>query len=208
LHRARTQPCWHLTDAAWLAAAHNAFAAAAGMAVPVPLDVQGTAAGFVVLLPNAASDARGLPPHWRNDTARGEPLEWLHRSEGAALPDDVAFIWAAAACTRDVLRVPLSGRVHAAGWSQGAKMASGLAGALACAPHAGFSIVAVAVGAGVFDPAAAVASTSGFAPSCAAPTPLLLLQGGADFIVPFCGAGINYAAGARAIMRSINDGLN
>jgi poly(3-hydroxybutyrate) depolymerase len=165
-----------------------------GNTVTLPLGVQGSAAGFVVLLPSAAPDARRLPQHWRNDTTLDDPLEWLHLHEGAAAPDDVAFIWAAAACTRDVLRIPLSGRVHATGWSQGAKMASGLAGALACAPHNGFAIASVAAGAGLFDPlAATISSAAGCA--AAAATPLLIFQGGADVIVPFCDTGFFYKAG-------------
>ncbi len=167
-----------------------------GNTVPLPLDVQGSAAGFVVLLPSAAPDASRLPLHWHNDTAIDDPLERLHLSEGDAAPDEVAFIWAAAACTRDVLRIPLLGRVHATGWSQGAKMASGLAGALACAPHNGFAIASVAAGAGLFNPVAATRTFSSAA-GChaAAATPLLLLQGGADVIVPFCDTGFFYKAG-------------
>jgi poly(3-hydroxybutyrate) depolymerase len=187
------------------------------------LDVKGAAAGFVVITPqgvrggdggdeeadpkglaDAAAAAVGgaatrlLPKHrWSNTTAEGDRLRGVERKEAEAAappgpPDDVAFVYAAAACVRDSLRVPLSGALFASGWSQGGKLAS----ALACVdPGAekpgreGFTLAAVAAGAGL---------SSGRCDAARA-TPLLMLQGGDDKLVPFCRDGAPYEAGVKAL---------
>jgi poly(3-hydroxybutyrate) depolymerase len=175
-----------------------------------PFDAAGTASGFVVAVPQAAwgSGANGAPPRrWRGASERRDPISALEAAESsaaaltaggaAAAPyDDVAFVWALAACVRDGLRVRLSGAVHAAGWSQGGKLAS----ALACAPPpaaasaAGFFLAAVAAGAGLT--ACDDAMSSAPVP---VPVPLLVLQGGADSFVPFCSDGAVYRSGQSAL---------
>jgi hypothetical protein len=141
---------------------------------------------------DATSAVPAIPlPHWRNDTSRSDPLHALYDAAAAASsggePDDVAFLWAViGGCLRDTLRVRLSGRLYPLGWSQGAKLAA----AMACAPRHGFAAAALGAGAGLMDARELPAAR------CAAPVPLLLLQGGADVVVPFCDDGLFYRAGA------------
>jgi poly(3-hydroxybutyrate) depolymerase len=176
----------------------SSFAAPAGLSPwfqsidpPTELDAKGAAAGFVVAVPEAAwgTGKDGLPPRrWSSASERGDP------AFGAAAPpyDDVAFLWAVAACVRDTLRVRLSSRVYAMGWSQGGKLAS----ALACSPGAhGFAPAAAAIGAGLM----ACDDAAGGALGPPPPLPLLVMQGGADVLVPFCVDGVAYRAGALAV---------
>ena len=195
--------------------------AISGASPGTQLDVKGTAGGFVVATPQgirggtqpgaeatqrgggaqalaaaaaakvSSLGARLLPARrWSNATSEGDPLHAIESTETDA-PDDVAFMRDVAACVRDGLRVGISDRVFLAGWSQGSKLAS----ALVCAPQfsgaqgGGFSVAALAVGAGLA------------AESCpaSARTPLLLLQGGSDDLVPFCHAGAPYKATREAL---------
>jgi poly(3-hydroxybutyrate) depolymerase len=180
-------------------------------------DVEGVRALGAAVAASVASDAvRKLLPERRWSNA-SQPGDRLHAAEAAeargedAPPDDVAFLWDVAACVRDTLHVPLTGAVFAAGWSQGGKLASGLAcanetsasssssapapapapaGAAAGLPgRAGFTLAAVAVGAGLSS--AQCAASAGI--------PLLMLQGGDDDLVPFCKAGAPYRAGVQAL---------
>jgi poly(3-hydroxybutyrate) depolymerase len=159
---------------------------------PTELDAKGAAAGFVVAVPEAAwgTGTDGLPP--RRWGAAAEPGDAAY---GAAAPpyDDIAFLWAVAACVRDTLRVRLTGRVYAMGWSQGGKLAS----ALACSRGAhGFAPAAAAIGAGLTACDGAPATAQQLLPP---PLPLLVMQGGADVLVPFCVDGMAYRAGALAV---------
>jgi poly(3-hydroxybutyrate) depolymerase len=186
----------------------DAKGAAAGFVVMTPQGVRGGDGSDEVSDPNglaqAASAAVGgaatklLPKHrWSNATVEGDRLHAVEGKEEEAAeapgpPDDVAFLYAAAACVRDSLRVPLTGALFAAGWSQGGKLAS----ALACIDPAaekpgrrGFTLSAVAVGAGL---TAARCNAS-------RALPLLMLQGGDDKLVPFCRDGAPYEAGAKAL---------
>jgi len=177
--------------------------------------VKGTAAGFVVATPQgvrggtepgaeatqkgggaqalaaaaaakvSSLGAKLLPARrWSNATSKGDPLNAIESGEKEA-PDDVAFLRDVAMCVRDGLRIAIPDRVFVAGWSQGSKLAS----ALACAPQfsgqgGAFSLAALAAGAGLA------------AESCPASvkTPLLVLQGGEDALVPFCHRGAPYDA--------------
>jgi hypothetical protein len=174
-----------------------------------PLDAKGAAAGFVVATPqaerggpDAGLTADVMPPQrWSNGSDPEDTLFEAEAAEEAAaaatgaapIPDDIAFAWAVAACIRDTLRVRLSGAVFAAGWSQGAKLASALAcdapaGADAD-PTRGFSLAALAVGGGLRRGGCAAAGR----------TPLLLLHGGQDTLVPFCSDGGPYKSVRSAL---------
>jgi poly(3-hydroxybutyrate) depolymerase len=183
--------------------------AAAGFVVVAPQGVRGNdgeeakdeAAGAEAIAKAAAASALDaaadlLPGRrWSNASDEGDRANAVEAAEANSaeqpLPNDVAFLWAIGACIRDTLHVPLSGAVHAAGWSQGGKVAS----ALACASpddaalRKGLTLAAVAVGAGV-SPARCEQS---------ARIPLLMLQGGEDKLVPFCEDGLPYKAGAKAL---------
>ena len=191
--------------------------AIAGASPGTQLDVKGTAAGFVVATPQgvrggsepgaeatqkgggaqalaaaaaakvSSLGAKLLPARrWSNATSEGDPLRAIETTLDEDAPDDVAFLRDVAACVRDGLRIAIPDRLFVAGWSQGSKLAS----ALVCAPQfsgqggGAFSVAALAVGAGLA------------AESCPASvkTPLLLLQGGSDDLVPFCHRGAPYDA--------------
>ncbi len=155
--------------------------------------VEAMASAAAASITSAASKL--LPPRrWSNATEEGDKLHAAEAAEAkdrdTTLPDDVSFLYDVAACVRDTLRVPLSGALFTAGWSQGGKLASGLA----CAPAPpngtrGFNLSAIAVGEGLS------------AGNCtqAASIPMLMLQGGEDKLVPFCCDGVPYRAGSESL---------
>jgi poly(3-hydroxybutyrate) depolymerase len=116
-------------------------------------------------------DAGVLGGSWSlgNDRADGR------QTDRVSLQSELAFLWSIADCLRS-LGIPLSGDVYLAGLSQGGKIAT----RLACSTHAGFTVKAVAVAAGV-------QAEPGL--RCPSPIPLLLFQGGLDPVVPFCTSG-------------------
>jgi len=161
-----------------------------------PVDRQLAAAGFITIAPNAVPNPRAtevlsslglcpcpILPFWAStftilDMAAAEGL--------SNIVDEPSFLWDAAVCVRDVLRVGtglqlnLSGAVFAFGHSQGAKLST----YFACSePRHGFSVNGVVSSAGI-----KVDTLN--APRCMdarrRTPPLLAFQAQRDSRVPFC----------------------
>ena len=168
----------------------------------LPIDVQLASRGFVTIGPNALvnpiassllamAGQCGDSPNcslafWEGTSTALDAANLLSLTSST---DEVAFLWDAASCARDVLGLNLSGSVFAFGHSQGGKLAS----FFGCSePRAGFSVDGIVASAGVkADPLAA--------PRCRdprrRPPPLLAFQAQEDETVPFCSPFL-YAPGA------------
>ena len=133
-------------------------------------DTSAPAAGYAVVAPQG--DAGNPGGSWSLGNGRTDGRQ----TDRIRLSEEIDFLWSVADCLRDQLGIPLSGEVYLAGLSQGGKMAT----RLACSTHAGFTVKAIAVAAGV-------QAEPGI--SCPAAIPLLLFQGGLDPVVPFCTTG-------------------
>ncbi len=166
---------------------HGGVQSAGGFLYDYKIDTKSLAAGFAVATPQSLISRVCNCSYWSHTMTRrdmGAPLEYIAMAgQSANEQEEVGFFWAMYSCVKHTLRIPLSGDVYSAGYSQGSKVVTlfGCAVPPPALASTGFRVRGImSMGAIEADP--------GEYPACArgTPPPLLIVQAQEDLSTPLC----------------------